>query len=142
VKSLVLIAGATGYVGGELLKSLLDAGCAVRCLARRPEALRAKAFPGLEVVEGDVLNSELIRTAMAGGGVAYYLVHSMGSNQSFEEQDRTGAQNFADAARDAGVQRFIYLGGLGHSANQLAGDGSAESVCTMGREGRAADLSR
>jgi len=120
VKSLVLIAGATGYVGGELLKSLLDAGCAVRCLARRPEALRAKAFPGLEVVEGDVLNSESIRTAMAGVGVAYYLVHSMGSNQSFEEQDRTGAQNFADAARDAGVQRIIYLGGLGHSADQLS----------------------
>ena len=100
MKPLVLIAGATGYVGGELLKALLKAGYTVRCLARRPEALRAKAFPGLEVVEGDVLNSPSVRAAMTGVGSAYYLVHSMGSAQSFEEQDRTGAQNFVNAARD------------------------------------------
>jgi uncharacterized protein YbjT (DUF2867 family) len=120
VKPLVLIAGATGYVGGELLKKLLDAGYAVRCLARRPEALRAKALPGLEVVEGDVLHSASVRAAMAGVGSAYYLVHSMGSSQSFEEQDRTAAQNFANAAREAGVQRIIYLGGLGRSSGQLS----------------------
>jgi uncharacterized protein YbjT (DUF2867 family) len=120
VKPLVLIAGATGYVGGELLKKLLGAGYTVRCLARRPEALRAKALPGLEVVEGDVLNSASVRAAMTGVGSAYYLVHSMGSTQSFEEQDRTGAQNFANAARDAGVQRIIYLGGLGRSSDQLS----------------------
>jgi len=120
VKPLVLIAGATGYVGGELLKRLLDAGYAVRCLARRPEALRAKALPGLEVVEGDVLNSASVRAAMTGVGSAYYLVHSMGSTQSFEEQDRTGAQNFANTAREAGVRRIIYLGGLGHSTDQLS----------------------
>jgi len=120
VKSLVLIAGATGYVGGELLRKLLDAGYAVRCLARRPEALRAKELAGLEVVEGDVLNSASIRAAMAGVSIAYYLVHSMGSAQSFEDQDRTGAQNFANAAREAGVQRVIYLGGLGRSSGELS----------------------
>ena len=120
MKPLVLIAGATGYVGGELLKRLLDAGYAVRCLARRPEALRAKALPGLEVVEGDVLNSASVRAAMTCVGSAYYLVHSMGSTQSFEEQDRTGAQNFANTAREAGVRRIIYLGGLGHSTDQLS----------------------
>ena len=120
MKPLVLIAGATGYVGGELLNKLLDAGYNVRCLARRPEVLRAKALPGLEVVEGDVLSSSSVRAAMAGVSSAYYLVHSMGSTQSFEEQDRTGAQNFANAARDAGVQRIIYLGGLGRSSDQLS----------------------
>jgi uncharacterized protein YbjT (DUF2867 family) len=120
VKPLVLIAGATGYVGGELLKKLLDAGYTVRCLARRPEALRAKERAGLEVVEGDVLNSASVRAAMAGVGIAYYLVHSMGSAQSFEDQDRTGAQNFVKAARDAGVQRIIYLGGLGRSSGELS----------------------
>jgi uncharacterized protein YbjT (DUF2867 family) len=120
VKPLILITGATGYVGGELLKRLLDAGYTVRCLARRPEALGAKALPGLEVVEGDVLDSASVRAAMAGVGSAYYLVHSMGSTQSFEEQDRTGAQNFANAARDAGVRRIIYLGGLGRSSGQLS----------------------
>lgn len=120
MNDLILIAGATGYVGGELLKRLLVAGYSVRCLARRPEALRAKALPGLEVVEGDVLNSESVRAAMAGVSSAFYLVHSMGSTQSFEEQDRKGAQNFASAARDAGVHRIIYLGGLGRSSDQLS----------------------
>ncbi|MDE3200027.1 MAG: SDR family oxidoreductase [Acidobacteriota bacterium] len=120
MNDLVLIAGATGYVGGELLVKLLDAGYRVRCLARRPEVLRAKALPGLEVVEGDVLNPESVRAAMAGVSSTYYLVHSMGSTQSFEEQDRKGAQNFANAARDAGVHRIIYLGGLGRSADQLS----------------------
>ena len=57
---------------------------------------------------------------MAGVSTAYYLVHSMGSAESFEEQDRTAAQNFANAARDAGVRRIIYLGGLGHSTDQLS----------------------
>ncbi len=120
MKPLVLIAGATGYVGGELLKALLNAGYRVRCLARHPEALREKELHGLEVVAGDVLNSTSVRAAIAGVGTAYYLVHSMGSAQSFEEQDRTGAQNFANAARDAGVQRIIYLGGLGRSSDQLS----------------------
>ena len=57
---------------------------------------------------------------MAGVDTAYYLVHSMGSAESFEEQDRAAAQNFADAARAAGVRRIIYLGGLGHGAEKLS----------------------
>jgi uncharacterized protein YbjT (DUF2867 family) len=120
LKSLILIAGATGYVGGELLKPLLREGYTVRCLARRPDVLREMKLPGLEVVAGDVLNAASVKAAMAGVSTAYYLVHSMGSTQSFEEQDRIGAQNFADAARNAGVQRIIYLGGLGHSNEQLS----------------------
>ena len=55
---------------------------------------------------------------MAGVDTAYYLVHSMGSTESFEEQDRIAAQNFSAAAREAGVRRIIYLGGLGHSAER------------------------
>ena len=120
MKPLILITGATGYVGGELLKALLAAGYPVRCLARRPEVLRAKGLSGVEVVAGDVLDAASVRSAMAGVDTAYYLVHSMGSTESFEEQDRTAAQNFTDAARDAGVRRIIYLGGLGHSADKLS----------------------
>jgi uncharacterized protein YbjT (DUF2867 family) len=120
MKHLVLIAGATGYVGGELLNTLLSAGYTVRCIARHPEVLRAKALPRLEAVEGDILDSASVRAAMADVGTAYYLIHSMGSTKSFEEQDRTAAQNFANAAREAGVQRIIYLGGLGRSSDQLS----------------------
>lgn len=120
MKPLILIAGATGYVGGELLKALLAMGYAVRCMARRPEVLTAKGLAGLQVVAGDVLDPASLHAAMVGVDIAYYLVHSMGSPQSFEEQDRVGAQNFANAARDAGVRRIIYLGGLGHGADELS----------------------
>jgi len=120
LKPLILITGATGYVGGELLKALLAAGYPVCCLARRPEVLRAKGLSDVEVVAGDVLDAASVRAAMAGVDTAYYLVHSMGSTQSFEEQDRTAAQNFADAAEAAGIRRIIYLGGLGHSAERLS----------------------
>ncbi len=120
MKPLILIAGATGYVGGELLRALLAAGYPVRCMARSPDVLRAKGLSGLEVVGGDVLDAKTVHAAMVGVGAAYYLVHSMGSTQSFEEQDRRAAQNFANAAREAGVQRIIYLGGLGHSMDKLS----------------------
>ncbi|HVT37597.1 MAG TPA: SDR family oxidoreductase [Gemmatimonadaceae bacterium] len=120
LKPLILVAGGTGYVGGELLQALLAAGQPVRCLARRPEVLEAKGLSGLEVVGGDVLDSRSVHGALVGVHTAYYLVHSMGSAQSFEEQDRAAAQNFADAAREGGVRRIIYLGGLGHGADMLS----------------------
>jgi len=120
VKQLILIAGATGYVGSELLRALQGKNYQVRCLARRPEAISDKGLDGLEVIAGDVLDPASVRAAMAGVDTAYYLVHSMGSTQSFEEQDRAAAQNFANAARDAGVHRIIYLGGLGHSTDRLS----------------------
>ena len=85
MKTFILLAGATGYVGGELLKALLAADYRVRCLARRPAALSAKQVPGLEVMAGDVLDPATVQPAMAGIHTAYYLVHSMGSTQ------RTGA---------------------------------------------------
>jgi len=120
MKKQILIAGATGYIGGELLEALLGAGYPVRCLARHPETLQAMAKGKFEVCAGDVLDSASLCTAMEDVRVAYYLVHSMGSNKSFEEQDRKGAQNFANAAREASVERIIYLGGLGHSQDELS----------------------
>ena len=120
MKPLVLIAGATGYVGGELLRALLAAGYPGRGLARRPDSLQAKGFEGLEVVRGDVLDADSLPAAMAGVHTVYYLIHSMGSPGSFEAQDRVAAQNFAQAARAAGVQRIVYLGGLGDDTHQLS----------------------
>ncbi len=110
----ILLSGASGYVGGRLLEALEGRGARVRCLARRPEFLRARVSPETEVVRGDVLEAESLQTALEGVEVAYYLVHSMGSRGNFEEEDRRGARNFARAARQAGVARIIYLGGLGH----------------------------
>jgi uncharacterized protein YbjT (DUF2867 family) len=109
---LVLLTGATGYVGGRLLAALEREGRAVRCMGRRPAYLRARVTAGTEVVAGDVLDPGSLTPALAGVHTAYYLVHSMGTSDSFADADRTGALNFARAAYAAGVHRIIYLGGL------------------------------
>jgi uncharacterized protein YbjT (DUF2867 family) len=119
-KPLILLTGATGYVGGRLLKALEQAGHHVRCLARRPEFLSARVAQSTEVVAGDVLDRGTLPTAMKGVQVAYYLVHSMGSRGAFDEEDRRAARNFGEVARAAGVQRLIYLGGLGVRGSGLS----------------------
>ena len=111
-RPLILLTGATGYVGGRLLRVLEERGERVRSLTRRPEAV-APSCDSTTIVAGDVLELESLRPAMHGVGTAYYLVHSMTSAASFEEQDRRGAANFAAAAHEAGVRRIVYLGGLG-----------------------------
>lgn len=117
---LILLTGATGYVGGRFLKPLEQAGHRVRCLARRPEFLRPKVVPKTEVVGGDVLDPESLVAALDGVHTAYYLIHSMSSTQDFESVDRQAAENFADAANKSGVSRIIYLGGLGDSSSDLS----------------------
>lgn len=109
----ILLTGASGYVGGRLLRALEARGHSIRCLARRPEYLEPKVGENTEVVRGDVLESETLRDALAGVDVAYYLVHSMGSSGDFSAEDRRAAENFARAAGEAGVSRIVYLGGLG-----------------------------
>ena len=116
--ALILVTGATGYVGGELLKSLQGSGRRLRCLARNAEVAGAK--PNTEIVKGDVLDRASLDKAMAGVHTAYYLVHSMGSSGSFEEEDRRAARNFGEAAHAAGVRRIVYLGGLGDSREELS----------------------
>ena len=116
----VLLTGASGYVGGRLLRLLSEKSIPVRCLSRHPELLSARVTSSVEVVQGDVLDRESLSAALAGVGSAYYFIHSMGSADNFEETDRRAAQNFAEAARDAGVQRIIYLGGLGDEKEQLS----------------------
>jgi uncharacterized protein YbjT (DUF2867 family) len=111
---LVLITGATGYVGGRLLPRLLEAGYRVRCLVRDPARLQGRPWlEQVEVVEGDVLKPATLPSAMQGVDTAYYLIHSMSGSADFHQRDLTAARNFGDAARVAGVQQIVYLGGLG-----------------------------
>jgi len=117
---LILLTGASGYVGGRLLGSLEQSGHRVRCLARRPEFLTPKIAPSTEVLAGDVLDRGSLDAALQGVGVAFYLVHSMGSTGSFEEEDRRAAHNFGEAAKAAGVHRIVYLGGLGNDKADLS----------------------
>ncbi len=106
----ILLTGASGYVGRHLLRALAGPGREVRALTRRPTGAQLPA--GTDVRQGDVLSGDGLRDALAGCRTAYYLVHSMGV-EDFEARDRTGARNFARAAKAAGVERVIYLGGLG-----------------------------
>ena len=112
----ILLTGATGYIGGRLLTRLEADGHHIRCLARRPENLAGKVADSTEVVRGDLNDRDSLDQAMCGIDVAYYLVHSLGSSGDFEAEEVASAQNFADAAQNAGVGRIIYLGGLGGDA--------------------------
>lgn len=109
----VLVAGASGYVGGHLVAALEKKGVRLRCLARAPGDLAGRFGRSTKIVHGDVLDADSLIAALEGVHTAYYLVHSMESGAGFEGHDRKGARNFARAARRRGVRRVIYLGGLG-----------------------------
>jgi uncharacterized protein YbjT (DUF2867 family) len=108
----ILLTGATGYVGGRLLASLRARGHRVRCMVRQPHNLRADPGEDLEVVRGDVLEPDLLASALSGCRTAYYLVHALAGGRDFVAEELRGARNFAAAARRAGVERVVYLGGL------------------------------
>ena len=117
---LVLLTGGTGYIGGRLLSLLERCGLHLRCVCRQPERLRSRVAVTTEVIQGDMMDPESLRTALAGVHTAYYLVHSLGTRQDFEQEDRRAAANFATAAQQAGTRRIIYLGGLGNAEHGLS----------------------
>jgi uncharacterized protein YbjT (DUF2867 family) len=132
--NLILLTGATGYVGGRLLRALERDGRRVRCLARHPDALVRRVAPSTEVVEGDVQDFVSLRAAMEGVHTAFYLVHSMSSKEGFEEEDRRAASAFGAAAQQAGVKRIVYLGGLGRGEGLSAHLRSRQEVGRILRE--------
>ena len=117
----VAVTGVTGYVGGRLVPELIAVGHHVRAVARNPSRLRGRSWFGdVEIVQADVSVLDETRAALQGVDVAYYLVHSLGSGSRFEARDRATALNFARAAREAGVGRIVYLGGLFPEGEELS----------------------
>lgn len=109
--SIELVTGATGYVGGRLIERLCRGGRPVRALARDPSRVEQRA--GVEAVAGEVVTGDGLERALEGCSAAYYLVHSMEAGEDgFESRDSRAAHNFAHAAREAGVERVVYLGGI------------------------------
>ena len=110
----ILVTGASGYVGGRLISELLGRGRTVRALARDPG--KAQQPPEVDVRGGDAVSGRGLREALEGCRTAYYLIHSMGrgsGDADFARRDREAAVNFGEAAREAGTERVVYLGGLG-----------------------------
>ncbi|HEX6652208.1 MAG TPA: NAD(P)H-binding protein, partial [Thermoleophilaceae bacterium] len=122
-----LVTGATGYVGGRLVRRLVEEGRPVRALARRPELVH-----DVEVVRADLLTGSGLEEALYGCSTAYYLVHSMeaGVNGDFSGRDRRMAESFGEAAARAGVERIVYLGGIvpEHATTGPAADAPGESA--------------
>jgi uncharacterized protein YbjT (DUF2867 family) len=111
----ILLTGASGYVGGFLFSELRRRGHDLRVLARNTAPGK---FPAdVDARRGDAVSGVGLAEALEGCRTAYYLIHSMGRGsgpvEEFAARDRTAAHNFGAAARDAGVPRIIYLGGLG-----------------------------
>jgi len=118
---LILVTGATGYVGGRLVPRLLDAGYRVRCLVRDPERLRGRSWQEqVEVVKGDALDKDSIVAAMQGVSVAYYLIHGLQGGKLDAKRDMTAARNFAEAAEETEIKRIIYLGELVNTTDYLS----------------------
>ncbi|MBP1625478.1 MAG: family oxidoreductase, partial [Acidobacteria bacterium] len=117
----ILVTGASGYVGGRLIVELINRGYQVRAMVRRKLAVQEQRWPGAEVVEADALNPDSLMEAMKGIRVAYYLIHSMMLGpQSFSTSDLEASRNFSQCAEASGLDRIIYLGGLGERNSDLS----------------------
>ena len=117
----ILVTGATGYIGGRLVPRLLELGYQVRVLVRDPDRLQGRPWlDKVEVIKGDILSPESLIPAMQGISAAYYLVHSMDGREDFHQRDRVAASNFGEAAKTAGIELIVYLGGLGDPQSDLS----------------------
>ena len=109
----VLLTGSTGYIGRRLKEKLLeDKNIQLRLLVRNKKSISADSKNQIEITQGDTFNKESLKEALKDIDVAYYLIHSL-SSENYKDLDKTSAQNFLDIACECGVKRVIYLGGLG-----------------------------
>jgi len=111
----VLVTGASGFVGSRLGPELAAAGHEVLAMTRNPDRYQGTGRP----VRGDVYDADSVAAALQGCDAAYYLVHSLG-DADFEQRDAMAARTFASAAADAGLERIVYLGGLGEDGDELS----------------------
>ncbi len=124
----VLVTGATGYVGGRLVRELLAHGYRVRVLVR--DARKLQDYPWrdeVEVIEGDGANADALNLALTGIDIAYYLLHALMVQKNFEQLEEQLAETFGRIARNNGVKRIVYLGGISAPGDELSPHMSARA---------------
>jgi uncharacterized protein YbjT (DUF2867 family) len=123
----LVVAGATGHVGNALVQRLVQDGRRVRCIARDPAKL-GPVRDDCEAFEVDLRDRAKLPAAFTDGAVAYFLVHALSAGGSLADEERQLAQNFGDAAREAGAARIVYLGGLVDESEGALSDHMASRV--------------
>jgi len=116
----ILITGSTGYIGSKLIDKLQYTEHKIRCLTRQPLSSNEKIPINVEYVKGNVFDMKSLKSSMEGIEQTFYLIHSMGEKGDFVELDRKAAINFSKAAREKGIRRIIFLGGLSESNKDLS----------------------
>lgn len=117
----ILVTGATGYIASRLIPRLLASGYKVRCLVRDPRRLKDRRwFAHVDIVQGDVTLARTLPPALHGIHTAYYFIHNMSSGHGYIARELEGAHNFAAAAKEAGIEQIIYLGGLADPKRHIA----------------------
>ncbi len=117
----ILVTGATGYIGGELVPELVARGYEVRVMVRSDSSEHKKRWPGVEIIKADALDYNSLKKALEGIQCAYYLIHSLNhGKKKFKEMDNQAAINFRRAAEEHKLKRIIYLGGLGNPKASLS----------------------
>ncbi len=130
-----MVTGATGFIGARLALALVRSGAEVRCLVRNASRATELQAAGCEVVEGDVTDSTSLEGAGHGVEVAYYLIHAMAGGEGFQEREHSGALNFARMASSEGIERIVYLGGLGDESVSKHLLSRHETALTLARHG-------
>ena len=109
----VLLTGSTGYIGRRLKHKILEnKNIKLRLFVRNKKSLSSSVINDVEIIEGDTFDKEKLKLALNNIDVAYYLIHSL-NKKNYKDLDKISAQNFIDIAKECGVKRVIYLGGLG-----------------------------
>ncbi len=113
------VTGASGYVGGRLVRALLSDGKKVRVLVRDAKKIKGQSWAGdVEVIEGNASNPQDLDRALAGVHTAYYLLHSINVATDFGDIESAMAKGFAEAAERASIAQIVYLGGIANDENR------------------------
>jgi uncharacterized protein YbjT (DUF2867 family) len=116
---LILVTGASGYVGGRLVRDLVDDKCLVRILVRDAQKVAEQPWANqVEIVEGNANNPSDLRRALNGVHTAFYLLHSINAGKNFDEVESAMAKNFAESAQIENVSQIVYLGGIANDQNR------------------------